>query len=951
MKTAYSINKYMKILFYTLTAVILIGFFWAQSFYPSENEYSAVPDELTYEGTVLWEKPDGSTEQIAVPGKYEVSPGQVMTILSILPRDFQENTIGIRGSQQTVRFYIDGELRYEYDTKDSRPFGSNSASRYVFCPTSAEDAGKELRIELASNSGRYSGVVNEIYCAEKSDIWSYLFSLYGGEAITALFILFCGIVAIVFSVALSIIYKATINLNYWGWCMVFGAIWLLAQSNLRQLFFPNTSALASLCFVVIMLCPVPILFYVDSVQHGQYRRLYSVIEGIAVLNLVISSILQIAEVADFLDTLFVAHIIMGSAFIAVFITFFLDYRKGRIREYLLIVIGVLIGMLAAGIEAVSVYFVTYASGVFLGIGLLVVLFFTIINTAREIRNMESKRQQEEIFRRKKQTEAMSLQMIQTLSTTIEAKDEYTKGHSYRVAEYSALIAKELGWNDNEVQNLRNAARLHDIGKIGIPDTILNKPTRLLDTEYEIIKKHTSIGADILKNITLIDHIEEVARYHHERYDGRGYPEGLGGEAIPIHARIVAVADSYDAMNSKRIYRNPLPKDMIRREILRNKGIQFDPVVADVFLKLFDENRMQVDETNQNFLPEEAFSEFDTSGPMEAGKFISDLMNTMRYQRDAENIDYLTGLPLRNCGERQIAERMQVQNGCLAFLDMDNLKKINDIYGHRAGDKALKLLGDTITTYAKDAISCRLGGDEFLLFLPDVTKEEASDLTGSILDSFQAKKDADVEIRSASLSGGLCMCLKGDNFEECYAKADKALYSIKQTGKNGYAFFHQLKQQDEIHKTIGKDLEQVAKALRESGSYSGALGLDNREFAKIYEYMSNLGERYKHSCHLVLITLDAVSDSTMFIEKIEQALDCMEVSIRRNIRNVDICTRYSSMQYLVILMEAGTDNIPLVIDRIFAQFYKLYNKSDFIPRYEFMAMLQSASASTQTESAR
>ena len=118
-------------------------------------------------------------------------------------------------------------------------------------------------------------------------------------------------------------------------------------------------------------------------------------------------------------------------------------------------------------------------------------------------------------------EAISLQMMQTLSTTIEAKDEYTRGHSHRVAEYAVLIAEELGWDKKEIRNLRNAAHLYDIGRIGIPDSILNKPTRLTEEEYAVIKEHTIIGAEILKNITLIDHVKEVARSHHERYDGKG----------------------------------------------------------------------------------------------------------------------------------------------------------------------------------------------------------------------------------------------------------------------------------------------------------------------------------------------------------------------------------------------------------------------------------------------
>ena len=938
MREDYSINKYIKILFYIFAVTIFVGFICAQFFYPDERNHEIIPDDLIYEGTLTWKQADGSQEQIEVPGNYEIQPGQVMVITTTLPEDYDEDTIAIRGSQQNVRFYIEGELRAEYDTKDSRPFGSESASRYVFCKTSSTDAGKELRIELQSGTKRYSGVVNDIFCGSKADIWAYIFSIYGGETIIGMFLLFTGIIVVIFSIAMGIAYHSKINLEYLGWCMILGAAWMIGESKFRQMLVPNASVLANLCFVVIMLCPVPILMYVDSVQHGRYKRLFGVIECIAMLNLVFSSILQFAEIADYLDTLSVSFIIMGGTFLVVFVSFLIDICRGYIRNYILIVIGILLGMVGAVIETVSVYLVTYSSGFFLGAGLLMLLFFTIIQTVKDIREMEHKRQAEQFEKRRKQTETMSLQMIQTLSVTIEAKDEYTRGHSYRVAQYAAMIAEELGWDEDEVENLRNAAYLHDIGKIGIPDAILNKPSKLLDAEYEIIKKHTTIGADILKNITLIQHVEEVARYHHERYDGKGYPEGLWGENIPIHARIVTVADSYDAMNSKRIYRNRLPEDVIRKELIRNRGIQFDPVMVDAFLKLMDENRIQTAEQDWNGFGQENLSGLETGGTTEAFKFISEVMDTMNSQLDTQNIDYLTGLPMRNQGEKQIAQSMQAHGGCLVFLDLDNLKKINDIFGHRSGDRALKALGDTILDYAGSSVACRLGGDEFLLFLPDCSKDDAAELVRQIFESFTARKEEDAGIRDASLSGGLCMSLKGDSFTECYAKADKALYYIKQNGKNSFSFYHQIEQGNDKSTVTTGDLEQIAKALRESGSYSGALDLDSREFSKIYEYVSNLGERYKHNCHLVMITMDTTSDNTMFIDKIEQALKCMETAIRENIRNVDVCTRYSSMQYLLILMEAGEDTIPVIIERIFTQYYKVYSENDFRPYYEYMRML-------------
>jgi len=191
------------------------------------------------------------------------------------------------------------------------------------------------------------------------------------------------------------------------------------------------------------------------------------------------------------------------------------------------------------------------------------------------------------------SEYMNKELIRTLSYTLEAKDVYTKGHSMRVAEYTKIIASHLNFDDASLEKLHFAATLHDIGKIGIPDTVLNKPGRLTDREYNIIKMHTSIGADILKNIESIKYASVIARYHHERYDGHGYPDGIRGDDIPLEARIVAIADTYDAMTSKRVYRRKvLTNDIIREEFIKNKAKQFDPELVDVFLKLLDEGKME-----------------------------------------------------------------------------------------------------------------------------------------------------------------------------------------------------------------------------------------------------------------------------------------------------------------------------------------------------------------------
>ncbi|MBR2216094.1 MAG: HD domain-containing protein [Selenomonadaceae bacterium] len=187
------------------------------------------------------------------------------------------------------------------------------------------------------------------------------------------------------------------------------------------------------------------------------------------------------------------------------------------------------------------------------------------------------------------TERLFEEMILALAQAIDAKDPYTHGHSQRVAEYSAQIAKEMGDSPQAVKLIYYMGLLHDVGKIGIPVEIINKPSKLTDEEYATIKSHTVIGAEVLKPIKERPELAIGAHYHHERYDGKGYPEGLAGEEIPREARIIAVADAYDAMTSRRSYRAGLPTEKVYNEIKRCNGIQFDPQFAEVMLKMMEKD--------------------------------------------------------------------------------------------------------------------------------------------------------------------------------------------------------------------------------------------------------------------------------------------------------------------------------------------------------------------------
>ena len=698
----YTIRKYKRILFYVVILVLLAAFLLGQSIYPSERE-TVTEESITYTGTFYRVLADGTEEELRIPGRYNVPAGESLVIRSVLPQDYHEDTIAIRSSMQNVRIYIGGELRTVYDTENTRPFGKNSASGYVFCKTSGEDAGQEVRIELQCFTKKYSGVVNKVYCGDKSDIWAYMFHCYFMVTLIACAMLFAGLVVLIISLVLDIIYKTRFDLEYLGWCMLFGAVWMLGESKLRQLFASNASILSNMCFFVVMLCPVPIMFYIDSVQQGRYRKVYHVAECITCVDFVICTALQLLNIADFISTMFLSHLVIAGTFLTIFITICRDIIKGTAKHYKLPLIGLVAAMIAVMLEVTAVYRVVSLSGIFIATGLVVLLVVTLIQTMDRIRELELARQRE--------------------------------------------------------------------------------------------------------------------------------------------AR--------------------------------------------------------------------------------------------------ESLDYLTGLPMRHKGEKLILEKMQKHDGCLGFVDMDNLKKINDVYGHKAGDCALRLVGAMLTECMENAVVCRLGGDEFLFYLPEASEAEVSVRIRKLFDSFSAAKNVTAETSPASLSCGLCMCRQGGNFEEYYIKADKALYYVKQNGKNSYRFYEELEEQQLDTQARKNDLEVIAGALLESGSYTGALDLDYREFARLYQYVSSLGERYRHRCYLVLVTMDAKSDQTMYIDHIDKAMECMEKAIRQNIRKNDICTRYSSLQHLIILVEAEESYIPDILQRIFMNYYDAYGRNDFLPRYEYRKMTQAS----------
>ncbi len=528
-----------------------------------------------------------------------------------------------------------------------------------------------------------------------------------------------------------------------------------------------------------------------------------------------------------------------------------------------------------------------------------------------------------------QVEQLSFEIIATIASMIEARDSYTKGHSVRVAEYSALIAEKLGWSDSEIQKIKYIALLHDIGKVGIPDSVLNKPGKLTEQEFDIIKSHTTIGGDILKDIETIADVDSGAKYHHERYDGKGYPCGLKGNEIPDVARIICITDAYDAMNSKRVYRDSLSPAQIRRELINGRGTQFDPEYTDIFIGLLDEGRL-------THVGEEEEKERTISG--DSSHLINQIMKSIEEEtKRNEATDYLTGLPARKGGESRIKKAVSEKPGYLAFIDLDNLKRTNDTMGHLAGDYALMTVGQVLREFDKDAIMARIGGDEFLYYVSGVDEDGINAIAKSMMESFEDKKKQSTYLSVSSLSMGICATTPDDSYQDLMQKADKALYYIKQRGKCGYYIYS-----DEADNAIMKtsiDLELLVSNLKAHGSYSGALNVEYREFAKLYDFIQHLVERYDYNMQLIMLTLESTEAGGLDIDEHEYAMACMEKTIQASLRAVDVSTRFSSDQFLVILLNAQTEDISIIMNRIYENFSKICKNKSISLNYDIAELVK------------
>jgi diguanylate cyclase (GGDEF)-like protein/putative nucleotidyltransferase with HDIG domain len=390
--------------------------------------------------------------------------------------------------------------------------------------------------------------------------------------------------------------------------------------------------------------------------------------------------------------------------------------------------------------------------------------------------LRARRDLADIDRRNGQLEAEFLEVARRWGESIEAKDRYTQGHCARVADLACAMAADLGTSSRDLFWFRIGALLHDVGKIVIPEEVLNKAGKLSDAEWALMRSHTTAGVEVLAGVDFPWDVLPIIRSHHEKWDGTGYPDQLRGEAIPLVARILCVADVYDALTSTRSYKRAFSHaeavEMMRRDV----GVMFDPAVFASFERV-------VSTWASGLEPAAAASAVAASPavPAPAPELRAD-------------VDDLTGLPLRRAlreaAERALDEgRTTERPVSLLVLDIDHFKLVNDSFGHLQGDDALRMVATQLQQFARpgDCIA-RYAGDEMVALLPGSTLEEAvalaERLRAGVADASCARRDGSPDPVRVTVSIGVASApTHGHAFHELFAAADGALYGAKRRGRN------------------------------------------------------------------------------------------------------------------------------------------------------------------------
>ncbi len=521
----------------------------------------------------------------------------------------------------------------------------------------------------------------------------------------------------------------------------------------------------------------------------------------------------------------------------------------------------------------------------------------------------------------RQLQHVTLQTITTIANIIDAKDEYTKGHSYRVAEYSSSLARALGFSDAKVQDIKYIGLLHDIGKIGVPDSILNKPGRLNDAEFSVMRSHVEIGGRILSGNNMIEGVDAGASYHHERWDGKGYPKGLKGREIPEIARIIGIADAYDAMTSNRVYRKRLTDEDVAAELRRCCGSQFDPEYCEVFIRLLE------DGTIKQLSPDICYEERGDSLIEQSSELLRSILDYSSSRENDTIHDYLTRSFSLKAGEKLIEESLMKNDGGLFISDITNIRSTNEKYGLLAGDHVIRTAADVLNSH-ENIITARYSGDQFLCFIPGIRdtnefEELLENICSEISDSVSSLPES---VSNQTAVGAVLSSELGRDLPSLITAADKALYHVKQNRKTGYYIYSRSRNKKSDRNLSKLDLEQLIRGI-EDDAYTGIYNVDYEEFTHIYNFIRNICTRNSQQLQLVLITMTESPGSSADVSERDKAMALLDSVINRTLRKIDVMFRFSSSQFIILLNNTGRENVEIITGRILSSFYRQYDRKD------------------------
>lgn len=525
---------------------------------------------------------------LRIPVTLDRRAGDEIVIVNTLPEDLSDGmSMMMRASMEDILIYIDGELRTEYSTEGIQRMNFYIPSAYIVTELNSEDAGKEICVQLRVKT---RGVVNGVRLGYGNNVWFSVIKDNMPVNIGALILFLAAVTLLGVAIPLEKTYRVAAPRQL-SLLMINTAIWIFSESKLRQIFFQAPSKSQYIAYLTVELIAVLALAYFDEVQHRVYHRRYLIMELIAFFQLLINIFLHLTGILPFYRSLVFSHIWSAISAIVAISCIVTDVIRGRVKEYKITAAGIICFVILAVMELVGFYVnnASVAFGTSLCIAQMALMVATIIQTVRDEAYASRDRERARA--------EMTINTIETIAGSIDARDECTGGHSDRVSVYAGILAhammEKYQLTEEDVLRIRYIGLVHDIGKIGMAESILNKPGKLTEEEYNLMKKHVDIGYELMLSMgSGMPGMLDGIRYHHERYNGSGYPDGLSGANIPLVARILALADSYDAMTSNRVYRKRLTNEEVRAEIQSCSGRQFDPALVRIFIRLLDEGTMK-----------------------------------------------------------------------------------------------------------------------------------------------------------------------------------------------------------------------------------------------------------------------------------------------------------------------------------------------------------------------